>query len=340
MVTVTTFMILCQCGCGEPAPLAKYTITKKGVRVGDVLPYARGHHMRQCQTNHDVFERLDALSYYLLGVWCSDGCVWELIPSKYKHLKYLYVELSSTERRWIEEIRDMIFPDTEIKLQRDRGTGRQKLWRIRKCDERLAKWLIAHNCTQRKSLTMSCPDIPQNHLLAFVRGVIDGDGSITMGMRKNRSGKLNVYCAVHITSSSKKFVSKLKLELKKIGFQFTLQKTVTKETILPSGGKIKGGVVAYQLSIQRMDDCLRFLKALYPPNFPRPTLERKYRKAMKIVALLEKHLHELQQWHDDIQHDRLRVHRMRNDGVMPKEIALQTGIHINKVKNYLRDKVA
>lgn len=37
---------LCGCGCGEPAPVAKMTRVKRGVKAGDQLRFRRGHNRR------------------------------------------------------------------------------------------------------------------------------------------------------------------------------------------------------------------------------------------------------------------------------------------------------
>lgn len=39
-------MSLCECGCGEPAPIAKKTYSARGVVKGQVLTFIQGHHSR------------------------------------------------------------------------------------------------------------------------------------------------------------------------------------------------------------------------------------------------------------------------------------------------------
>lgn len=39
-------MALCECGCGEPAPIAKRTYGNRGVRKGEPMRYIRGHSTR------------------------------------------------------------------------------------------------------------------------------------------------------------------------------------------------------------------------------------------------------------------------------------------------------
>jgi hypothetical protein len=44
--TATTPTALCKCGCGEPAPIAKMTDTKRGYVKGQPRDFVRGHHLR------------------------------------------------------------------------------------------------------------------------------------------------------------------------------------------------------------------------------------------------------------------------------------------------------
>lgn len=39
-------MKLCECGCGEPAPIARQTLTKRGWRKGQPLRFRQGHWLR------------------------------------------------------------------------------------------------------------------------------------------------------------------------------------------------------------------------------------------------------------------------------------------------------
>jgi len=39
-------MTLCQCGCGQPAPISRNTDRRKGAVMGQPRPFQRGHHMR------------------------------------------------------------------------------------------------------------------------------------------------------------------------------------------------------------------------------------------------------------------------------------------------------
>lgn len=53
-----------------------------------------------------------------------------------------------------------------------------RCWRARIGDVALYRWLLSVGLTPRKSLTLGAIDVPEEHLLPLVRGLLDGDGSV------------------------------------------------------------------------------------------------------------------------------------------------------------------
>jgi hypothetical protein len=45
--TIDTSMVLCLCGCGQPAPIARRACPRQSIRRGDQLRYVSGHNRRQ-----------------------------------------------------------------------------------------------------------------------------------------------------------------------------------------------------------------------------------------------------------------------------------------------------
>ena len=55
-------VVLCECGCGQPAPIASQTITKRGIRKGDHLPFIHGHNARGIRRTAETLRRMSAAS--------------------------------------------------------------------------------------------------------------------------------------------------------------------------------------------------------------------------------------------------------------------------------------
>jgi len=112
--------------------------------------------------NLDLFFNEDDISYYLLGALIADGCV---------NNKTCRITLTSADLDWIELIKNMICPTIKLEM-----VGNS--YRININSKQLKTWLIDHRCVPKKSLTVKFPIIPNQYLPDFLRGCIDGDGSL------------------------------------------------------------------------------------------------------------------------------------------------------------------
>lgn len=68
------------------------------------------------------------------------------------------------------------------------GTSRSSFCFAQFSDVRLHDWLIAIGITPRKSLTLGAIEVPDEFIFPFVRGLVDGDGSVITMM--NRPGPI------------------------------------------------------------------------------------------------------------------------------------------------------
>lgn len=124
--------------------------------------------------NLNAFFSQDATSYYLLGAFMTDGCV-SIDKRGYKNAR-----LTSKDIDWLELIRDIVCPGLPISIDKRFDAGD-----IRICSTELGSWLISNGCIPKKSLSLEFPEIPDEYLPDFLRGCIDGDGSIIIS-NKNR----------------------------------------------------------------------------------------------------------------------------------------------------------
>lgn len=205
--------------------------------------------------NISVFTKQDSLSYYLLGAYITDGCVS-------KNGCSLTTELKSKDLDWLESIRNIISPQSLV--QKTKGN----CYRLRISSKELANWLIEHNCVPRKSLTVRMPNVPNEYLPDFIRGCIDGDGSLGIYTRSNgTSNKKYSIPICYIVSASREFISEMKTRLNKLGLHCTTQvkKTKNQITILKNGQRIVGRHDQYIIKFTGRY-CKDILSFCYYPN--------------------------------------------------------------------------
>lgn len=150
--------------------------------------------MRNKNINYktEVFTNGNALSYYLLGAFCTDGNVHERYPNRWT------ANLTSADKQWIIQIKNHISKDLTIHKHKN-----NKAFSIYINNNRICKWLMKNGCMPRKSLTLQLPKIPKKYQPDFIRGVIDGDGSI--GLYETNKNTKRMSAIITITTGSQKF---------------------------------------------------------------------------------------------------------------------------------------
>lgn len=145
----------------------------------------------QLPYNIHVFDKIDTEEKaYWLGFLYADGCVSYRMNTNSYDVK---LELAGVDIEHVKKFKTL-FQDTRnnemIKAHKRIYKGKELYYcRYRICNEHLAKSLIALGCTIKKSLTLTFPDIKifsnPDLVFDFIRGYIDGDGSLTYQPRKN-----------------------------------------------------------------------------------------------------------------------------------------------------------
>ncbi len=107
-----------------------------------------------------------SLAYAVLLI-ATDGC---LIRDG-RHVAFVTQD-EDLMRSWLSCVGH---PDRYRRTASSAGTP---LYRVQMSDARLYRWLVAQGLTPRKSLTLGAIAVPSPHFAAFVRGLLDGDGSI------------------------------------------------------------------------------------------------------------------------------------------------------------------
>jgi hypothetical protein len=105
---------------------------------------------------------------YRLGYWFADGNMY----SQWSCKSYV-VSIGSKDVEHLEVLRGIIGVG---KLTRITGSD---VFKLVICRKEMYDDLLRLGGTERKSLTLAWPEVPVEYLAHFVRGYIDGDGSLT-----------------------------------------------------------------------------------------------------------------------------------------------------------------
>lgn len=192
--------------------------------------------MKRYKYNETALTNNDSISYYLLGCYLTDGNV---------NTQSVF-EITSKDKDWLEILTKQLCPDKPLETQRN-------CWRLRGCNQIISTWLKYNKCIPNKSLTLEFPKIHKQYLPDLIRGLIDGDGSISV----NRN-------TVYICSASKAFIESFMDILHKEDIKHNLYTRKEKQTII-HGVIIQRKNPLYKISIYGKD-CYKFLKWVYYSN--------------------------------------------------------------------------
>ena len=220
--------------------------------------------------NLQTFYNEDEISYYLLGAFMADGCVYEV-----KNSKKLTTSISSKDLDWLTEINNYICP--KRKLLKKGLNCHEAMYN---CTP-LGKWLISKGCVPKKSKIMDFADIPEKFLKDFIRGCWDGDGSVTFNKNANRGKSFQTQ--IYLTSGSILFCNKMKDALLTLGIT---SKVVCHNAVERSiDGRILKPSYNWRIKIWRREDCYNFCKLIYRDD-SKIYLNRKKIIANKIIDFI------------------------------------------------------
>ncbi len=169
--------------------------------------------------NDNFFNKWSNDMSYILGYVFADGNVnWNLEKS------YWAFTITASEKDYahIERIRKLL-SSTKPLLYAEKT----KSYRLIVNNKRLCQKLMKLGIVPQKSLIAKFPEIPEKYLRHFIRGIIDGDGTVRYVNRKRSS-----YFEIQISSGSLEFLKKMVETInKKIGIDAKIRK-INKNTSL------------------------------------------------------------------------------------------------------------
>ncbi len=210
-------------------------------------------------------EGLNEINAYILGLIYSDGCI-----SYDKHTKRFRITIAMNDEVLIEKIRTLMTPTKKLYTYKH-PNGREFTYSVVSTNPDDIKYLFELGLSERKSLSISYPNIPSEFDKSFIRGYFDGDGSVyksTTNTYYKGVKKSYGYLCVKFTTGSKVFAKQLKECLRKHG--------ILSNVVQDSRGK-----ETYYVSIQSKENVEKFFKKIYKDSTF--YMERKYNKFIGMI---------------------------------------------------------
>ena len=230
--------------------------------------------------NNDYFEKIDKPDKaYILGFLYADGCVyekWSKMDLQIDDIEILYkmklymenecpIRIYSDKNTWFYN------KEGERVYYRKKDTCRMDIY-----SPKISKDLIACGCIKHKTYDLTFPNeniVPQNLQRHFIRGYLDGDGSLSYSERKRKNEGSYEHFNMTFTGTYE-MVSSIR--------------KIINEQVCEFAGDIRSrknnGVNNYTLNICGNDILLKICNWLY--NDTDFYLERKYEKYIKLKNVI------------------------------------------------------
>lgn len=202
------------------------------------------------EINEDFFHNWSKEMAYILGFILTDGNISD--DNNQVGITIKDVEL-------LEKIRAKLKSNHPIKYLKAYGTYQFGFAR-----EKMVERLRELGITSNKSLKVKFPDVPDQFLSHFIRGVFDGDGSVFFEPRSKKSP-----LRVNFTSGSKEFITTLEGILRSLA-------GLSKRTIY----ELHRINTSYYIRYPHKD-CLKFFDYIYAGADESMWLERKRQKFLE-----------------------------------------------------------
>lgn len=143
--------------------------------------------------------------WYFVGLLVTDGN----LSKDGRH-----INISSKDTNHLEKVKETLGLKTKITLKSRGGNLQEKRYGfLQFSDVKLYRYLYSLGITQNKSLTIGAVKVPDKFFVDFLRGVIDGDGSIRRWIHATNG---NEQWSLSVVSASKDFIVWLQTTITKL----------------------------------------------------------------------------------------------------------------------------
>ena len=143
--------------------------------------------------NHNFFKKWSEEMAYILGFITADGCI-----AKNKTSYKLYFSIHEKDKDLLEKIRKILAPKNKYSYYK-----KEKMYHFSFTSTEMYNDLMKLGITPRKTFTVKPPQVPKEFIRDYLRGYIDGDGSICTFERKDSNKKMpaiSIVGNIHMTS--------------------------------------------------------------------------------------------------------------------------------------------
>jgi hypothetical protein len=132
---------------------------------------------------------------YFLGLLWADGCNYRN-DAKHKNAYHIVIQLKEEDGYMVKELANKIYGSSEIttyeeKVGKGNNLAKQNQIRLRIPSKHISDTLLSYGMKPRKSLTAGMPENiiwTEETIKGFLRGMLDGDGSIYFNSSSNSYG--------------------------------------------------------------------------------------------------------------------------------------------------------
>lgn len=198
---------------------------------------------------------------YTIGIIATDGN----LSSNGRH-----INITSKDREIVEHCKAALGVDNTIG-RKSRGASREKKYFVLQFGSVVFyRFLLDLGLHPNKSKTLGCVDVPRKYFSDFLRGCIDGDGTIDSFVHPESK---HPQLRIRLTSASEAFLTSMQLRIR--------------EYVSTQGGWIycstKRGKKSVSILTFGKTDAIKILKYMYNPE-TQYKLTRKYNQASRFVS--------------------------------------------------------
>jgi len=192
------------------------------------------------------FEKLTPDLAYVLGLWASDGNLYNTTLS-----------LGLVERDVIEWVSNKIGLKTKV-ISINSSKYNKPHVRIKFNNGYVRDIFNSYGISEKKSFNIEFPNLPDKFIPHFLRGVFDGDGSFsvkTYDRLRRKNGELRVIAILTFYSASKSFINRIKSIVESV---VGGSRTINEDD--------RGENIVYSYHVSGVDRLIKFAYWMYPSN--------------------------------------------------------------------------